>query len=50
MKAQILELLKIKLELSNFLWLEINVPVELEDGIIPDVMIHHSLSLKFRIS
>ncbi len=33
-----LELLKTKLELSNFLWLENNIPVELQDSIIPDVM------------
>jgi outer membrane protein TolC len=32
-----LKLLKSKLDLSNFLWLENNVPVELQDGIIPDV-------------
>lgn len=32
-----LKLLKTKLELSNFLWLENNIPVELQDGIIPDV-------------
>lgn len=32
-----LKLLKAKLELSNFLWLENNIPVELQDGIIPDV-------------
>lgn len=32
-----LNLLKSKLELANFLWLENNVPVELQDGIIPDV-------------
>ena len=32
-----LNLLKSKLELSNFLWLENNVPVELQEIIIPDV-------------
>jgi len=32
-----LKLLKSKLELSNFLWLENNVPVELQDEIIPDI-------------
>ena len=32
-----LKLLKTKLELSNFLWLENNIPVELQDGIIPDI-------------
>lgn len=32
-----LKLLKTKLELSNYLWLQNNIPVELQDGIIPDV-------------
>lgn len=32
-----LKLIKTKLELSNYLWLENNIPVELQDGIIPDV-------------
>lgn len=32
-----LKLVKSKLELSNYLWLENNIPVELQDGIIPDV-------------
>lgn len=32
-----LKLLKTKLELSNYLWLENNIPIELQDGIIPDV-------------
>lgn len=31
-----LKLAKAKLELSNFLWLENNVPLELQDGIIPE--------------
>lgn len=35
-KARI-QLLKAKLELSNYLWLENNLPVELQDGILPDV-------------
>jgi outer membrane protein TolC len=32
-----LKLMKTKLELSNYLWLENNIPVELQDGIYPDV-------------
>ncbi len=32
-----IKLLKSKLELSNYLWLENNIPVELQDGVIPDV-------------
>ena len=35
-KAKV-KLIKAKLELSNFLWLENNIPVELQDDIIPDV-------------
>lgn len=31
------ELMKAKLELSNFLWLNNNIPVELQDMVIPDV-------------
>lgn len=31
-----LKLAKSKLELSNFLWLENNIPVELQEGIIPE--------------
>ncbi|WP_188606709.1 TolC family protein [Aquaticitalea lipolytica] len=31
------ELMKAKLELSNFLWLNNNIPVELQDIVIPDV-------------
>ena len=33
-----LKLLKAKLELSNYLWLENNIPVELQDEVIPDVL------------
>ena len=32
-----LKLLKTKLELSTYLWLENNIPVELQEGIIPDI-------------
>lgn len=44
-----LKLIKAKLELSNFLWLENNIPLELQDDIIPeenlDVTIKETLSI-----
>ena len=44
-----LKLVKAKLELSNFLWLENNIPLELQDDIIPeenlDVTIKETLSI-----
>lgn len=39
-----LKLAKAKLELSNFLWLENNIPLELADGLIPE----QQLNLPFR--
>lgn len=32
-----IQLLKAKLQVSNYLWLQNNIPVELEDAVIPDV-------------
>ena len=38
-----LKLIKSKLELSNFLWLENNVPLELQDNIIPEVNLEKTI-------
>tara|TARA_R110000787_G_scaffold60220_15_gene136653 strand:- start:3074 stop:4462 length:1389 start_codon:yes stop_codon:yes gene_type:complete len=37
--------LKSKLELSNYLWLENNLPLELEDAIIPDINTINTINL-----
>lgn len=38
-----LKLAKAKLELSNFLWLENNIPLELADGIIPEEKLEYTI-------
>jgi outer membrane protein TolC len=38
-----LKLLKSKLELSNFLWLENNIPLELQDDIIPEINLNNTI-------
>lgn len=38
-----LKLMKSKLELSNFLWLENNVPLELQDSIIPEEKLENTI-------
>ena len=38
-----LKLAKAKLELSNFLWLENNVPLELQDTIIPEIKLENTI-------
>ena len=38
-----LKLIKSKLELSNFLWLENNVPLELQDTIIPEIKLENTI-------
>jgi outer membrane protein TolC len=38
-----LKLMKSKLELSNFLWLENNVPLELQDTIIPEIKLENTI-------
>lgn len=38
-----LKLTKAKLELSNFLWLENNIPLELSDGIIPELQLDNTI-------
>ena len=48
-KARI-KLVKSSLELSNFLWLNDNTPVELEDNIIPDINTFNSIDATFNIA
>ena len=38
-----LKLIKSKLELSNFLWLENNVPLELQDTVIPEIKLENTI-------
>jgi outer membrane protein TolC len=38
-----LKLAKAKLELSNYLWLENNIPLELQDSIIPEIKIENTI-------
>jgi outer membrane protein TolC len=38
-----LKLIKSKLELSNFLWLDNNVPLELQDSLIPEVKLENTI-------
>ena len=38
-----LKLIKAKLELSNFLWLENNVPLELKDDLIPEITLSKTI-------
>jgi outer membrane protein TolC len=38
-----LKLAKSKLELSNFLWLENNIPLEMSDGLIPETALENTL-------
>jgi outer membrane protein TolC len=45
-----IELLKSSLELSNFLWLENNIPVELQENVIPDVYIASEIDSVLEIS
>lgn len=45
-----LELTKKTLDLSNYLWLENNIPVELQENIIPDVSTPQSIDLIFQLS
>jgi outer membrane protein TolC len=46
-KASI-ELSKSALQLSNFLWLENNIPVELQKGIIPDILTINTVDLSLQ--
>lgn len=48
-KARI-KLVKSSLELSNFLWLNDNTPVELQDNIIPDINTFNSIDATFNIA
>jgi len=48
-KARI-KLVKASLELSNFLWLNNNTPVELQDNIIPDVATLNNVDTTFNIA
>ena len=48
-KARI-KLVKSSLELSNFLWLNENTPVELQDNILPDVNTLNNVDLTFNIA
>ncbi|WP_439133060.1 TolC family protein, partial [Polaribacter sp.] len=48
-KARI-KLVKASLELSNFLWLNDNTPVELQDTIIPDVTTLNNIDTTFNIA
>lgn len=48
-KARI-KLVKASLELSNFLWLNDNTPVELQDNIIPDVATLNNVDTTFNIA
>ncbi|WP_439127628.1 TolC family protein [Polaribacter sp.] len=48
-KARI-KLIKSSLELSNFLWLNDNTPVELQDNIIPDINTFNSIDATFNIA
>lgn len=43
-----LKLTKAKLELSNFLWLENNIPLELSDGIIPELQLDNTIQETLR--
>ncbi len=43
-----LKLTKAKLELSNFLWLEDNIPLELQDHLIPESNLHQTVEETFR--
>jgi len=45
-----LKLAKAKLELSNFLWLENNVPLELQDDIIPEEKLELTIKETLRIN
>lgn len=44
------KLIKASLELSTYLWLENNIPVELQDSIIPDVDSEQDINSAFNIS
>ncbi|MBQ0788049.1 MAG: TolC family protein [Oceanihabitans sp.] len=48
-KAKV-KLMKATLELSNYLWLENNIPVELQDNIIPNVNSEESIDASLSIS
>ena len=48
-KARI-KLIKSSLELSNFLWLNDNTPVELQDNIIPDITTLNNIDATFNIA
>jgi outer membrane protein TolC len=43
-----LKLAKAKLELSNFLWLENNIPLELQDGLIPEEDLENTVTETLR--
>lgn len=45
-----IKLVKSSLELSNFLWLNDNTPVELQDNILPDINTFNSIDATFNIA
>lgn len=45
-----LKLTKSKLELSNFLWLENNIPLELQEGIIPEKGLEETITETLKIN
>lgn len=49
LKQAQLNLLKKKLELSNFLWIENNIPLELEETVIPEVKLLTSIDTALQI-
>jgi outer membrane protein TolC len=50
LEDSILKLIKAKLELSNFLWLENNIPLELADAIIPEQKLGQTIQETLNIS
>ena len=45
-----LKLIKAKLELSNFLWLENNIPLELKDDLIPEITLSKTIKEVLQIN
>jgi hypothetical protein len=43
-----LKLAKAKLELANFLWLENNIPLELSDDLIPEILLEFTIQETLR--
>ena len=48
LEDSMLKLIKSKLELENFIWLENNIPLELSDDLIPEILLEYTIQETLR--